>query len=693
MIKNIAIVFLIVMLVLTFFSNTIMNYSLPEINGKYAEYGSLRTGVRGSGVAQSSSVFEQAVKGEQRVVEVFVREGDRVVEGQVLMTLESSKEYNNEAEIESLESQLKSLEEAYERALLSKTAPDYTLDEMEIAEAREALEELKTRRAEYTPEAIDKINKEYSDLEKALLELDGKIESIEEELSEISESSDNEEIVKARAELERLKGVMDYAEESLEESREKLSEYSYTDLTSLNSQYDGYSRSLAKLYSSLEDLKKDNAHILSLEEKRDSAKSVYESSLAEYKSSYTAFDPETEPDDETQKSAWQSLKALYEAYLDAESDLSENEDEIKSVKAEIKSLEGQIEDMNYDMSLVSKEISKIKSENKNYAKYEQAVEIAEAEYENCKDNYEKAEKKLEDAVEKVSKGLTDELKSLKAERKELDKRLAVALEEKEKVDGINALDEEIKAGEKNLARMEYNLEKQKEADKRAESLDKYDMDKQKEEINSLRAEIRELRALPDEGEVEFKAKHSGRVTSFSCRVGDTLYDGSQVIAIESENSAYTLSFSVPNADAAKVRVGDTATVSGGYWGSNISAVLSETKTEQGGKTKLLTFELSGDVVSGQALTLIAGEKNTSYSSVVPKSAIHEDSKGKFVYITKKKSTPLGNRYVATRVAVEILASDDLNCAVSSVDYPNFYEFVITSTTKPISDGDYVRLAD
>ena len=34
-IKNAVIVFLIIMLLLTFFSNTIMNYSLPEVSAEY----------------------------------------------------------------------------------------------------------------------------------------------------------------------------------------------------------------------------------------------------------------------------------------------------------------------------------------------------------------------------------------------------------------------------------------------------------------------------------------------------------------------------------------------------------------------------------------------------------------------------------------------------------------------------------
>ncbi len=49
-VKNAIIVFLVIMLLLTFFSNTIMNYSLPEISARQIEQGgTLSEQIRGSG--------------------------------------------------------------------------------------------------------------------------------------------------------------------------------------------------------------------------------------------------------------------------------------------------------------------------------------------------------------------------------------------------------------------------------------------------------------------------------------------------------------------------------------------------------------------------------------------------------------------------------------------------------------------
>ena len=48
-VKNAIIIFLAVLLVLTFFSNTIMNYSLPEVAAQYPQSTTLTTKIRGSG--------------------------------------------------------------------------------------------------------------------------------------------------------------------------------------------------------------------------------------------------------------------------------------------------------------------------------------------------------------------------------------------------------------------------------------------------------------------------------------------------------------------------------------------------------------------------------------------------------------------------------------------------------------------
>ena len=56
-VKNVAIIFLAVMLVLTFFSNTIMNASLPEAAVQYVQSGAITTQIRGNGTITAKETY------------------------------------------------------------------------------------------------------------------------------------------------------------------------------------------------------------------------------------------------------------------------------------------------------------------------------------------------------------------------------------------------------------------------------------------------------------------------------------------------------------------------------------------------------------------------------------------------------------------------------------------------------------
>ncbi|MDK2809006.1 MAG: hypothetical protein PWP24_1743, partial [Clostridiales bacterium] len=110
-----------------------------------------------------------------------------------------------------------------------------------------------------------------------------------------------------------------------------------------------------------------------------------------------------------------------------------------------------------------------------------------------------------------------------------------------------------------------------------------------------------------------------------------------------------------------------------------------------GKNKIVTFNITGDVTVGQSLELSVGDKTAYYDTIVPNSAIHEDNKGKFVLAIQVKSSPLGNRYIATRLDVKVLASDETSSAISGSSTGS--EFIITTSTKPIQAGMQVRLVE
>lgn len=106
-IKNIAIIFLVIMLILTFFSKTIMNRTLPEVSTQNVTSGTITTQVRGTGTVVSDDPYNVIIDETRKVAGVLKHEGDHVEIGDVIYKLdgESSDELTNaKNEYESLKS-------------------------------------------------------------------------------------------------------------------------------------------------------------------------------------------------------------------------------------------------------------------------------------------------------------------------------------------------------------------------------------------------------------------------------------------------------------------------------------------------------------------------------------------------------------------------------------------------------------
>ncbi|MCR4904166.1 MAG: HlyD family efflux transporter periplasmic adaptor subunit [Butyrivibrio sp.] len=186
----------------------------------------------------------------------------------------------------------------------------------------------------------------------------------------------------------------------------------------------------------------------------------------------------------------------------------------------------------------------------------------------------------------------------------------------------------------------------------------------------------------------------GTISSLSLVAGESTKTDSAVAVIQIDGKAMTTSFSVSTTQAKKLKVGDIAEPQNAWYYSDFKATLSAIKNDSSdpANKKSLVFTIeSPEVNAGQSISLQIGESSSSYDFTVPNSAIRQDSNGKFILIVNQKSSPLGNRYVASRVDVEVLASDDTTSAISAS--LEGYEYVITTTTSPITAGQQVRLSN
>lgn len=229
-----------------------------------------------------------------------------------------------------------------------------------------------------------------------------------------------------------------------------------------------------------------------------------------------------------------------------------------------------------------------------------------------------------------------------------------------------------------------------DADVKAGKLQDIDFEVMKRDLEKKKKAVEDLSG--NNGGNEVTAKVGGTISEINVKAGSEAPAQDALMVIELTDRGYTVSITATAEQAKKVSVGDTAEVSAYWWGSEIKATLESIKNDpsSGGKNKLLVFTLSGDVEPGQNVNLSIGQKSQNYDSIVPKSAVRSDTNGKFVLVLTQKSSPIGNRYVATRVDVKVLAEDDVSAAVTGLSYG---DYVITTSSKPIEAGTLVRMAE
>lgn len=325
-------------------------------------------------------------------------------------------------------------------------------------------------------------------------------------------------------------------------------------------------------------------------------------------------------------------------------------------------------------------------------------------YKAAKENKDNADAALRDAQNKLDAIETklsvsgNDAAALQAQKEEATRTLAdaqiaandaainVDQTKRELDDKIAILDINKKAAEKNLK------EKQDALNKLTSNLTAISsLDALKEAVDEARKEVE--KQMEKSVDAVIKADIAGTVTTINAVAGKEVSAAQPVAVIQPEGKGYTMSFSVTKEQAQRLSVGDKADLVNSWRYDNVEVVLASIKPDktEPAQKKLLTFNVTGDVTAGQTLNISVGQKSATYDTIVPNSAIREDNNGKFVLQVVQKSSPLGNRYIAQRADIEVLASDDKQSAVTGS--LESYAFVITTSNKPVEAGQLVRLAN
>ena len=134
-IKNAIIIFLVVMLILTFCSDTIMNMYLPEVSTEAASAGKIREVVRGSGSVEVNQACQVKLETSRTIRSVNVKVGQEVKEGDVLFTLETG----DSTDLDTAKNTYLELQAEYQKKLLGNDY-NYSKDKQAIENARKEYE-------------------------------------------------------------------------------------------------------------------------------------------------------------------------------------------------------------------------------------------------------------------------------------------------------------------------------------------------------------------------------------------------------------------------------------------------------------------------------------------------------------------------------------------------------------------------
>ncbi len=632
MIKNFIIVFLVVMLVLTFFSNTIMNYSLPQVAVQYIQPGTITSVIRGEGTVESGDPYNVMVKQQKTVSKIHIKVGSIVKEGDTLISLDGEESEELKAAkkaLEEAEDQLEGAKEAYNKALLS--------DEVTNAIIASSQGELN----------IDELRRRISNAQAAVTAAENEVktcqsnyDAINNQISIVSSAYVSEA---AKAQVEKLKTEYDNAAAALETAKTNL-ETATADLTAANT-------ALAAAQSAVE---------VALAEKEAAQDELDElNHFLTLKNGHTAGTLTQEEEDE-----------FNEIIAADNTILTQINDRITVAEANL------IAATTVYNNAVNDAPSNIAATQADVAAKTTAKNNAQTAYNNANTACTKAKEAYENAKAQTESGEinnSDELSNLKYQLEVA----GVALKNAQA--NLTEKEEALKDLVGDIGQMETLNSLHKEIDKKKEAVDK-----QKEEVAKIEAES---------SAEEVKSPINGTILSVNVSSGKKTNPDEAVVTIQPEGQGFTMSFSVDNDKAKTITVGDEATVANSWWYNDVTGVVATIRPDpnDSNRKKLVTLNLQGSLTAGQTLTMSINSKTSNYDMIVPSSAIRNDNKGDFVLVVQSKSSPLGNRYFAIRYDIEILATDDVQTAIKGAF--EGYEPVVTTATKDITEGQQIRLSD
>lgn len=616
-IKNAAIVFLIIMLLLTLFSNTITNFSLPKVSASYVSKGTITEIVRGSGTVEAGDAYVMKADEARKIESVLVAKGDHVEKGDMIFKLTEAES----TDLAKAEQELADKELEYYKTLLTSKMTAGKAASVNSGGAASF---------GYYLNQIDEMQKKIEDAEQKVLEKQAVIDNlgVGKSVEAIRQTTD-----KLALDLEKAIATNDQADaqEAFSKWKNSILSEKELDISKANARIEGAKSTLSdavvqkksvlkQILTAMESSSIPTGGITA--EIIDSKSSINEVTEV-YNSFYGAIETAGKVDE---------FETLFESFRNV------TVPNIADMEAQLAGLQGQKAEIN----------------NMTYSSDWQAYK---------------------DATDRL-RSATNQLTVVTAADNKINAEYAAAADYATRDKA--AADAELTAIKADYDALINDVTKALDADKLSD-----DIERKREEVEKLREKAMGSSVV---------AEVTGTIQELKYVAGETTEAGKDMCTIIPDGKDLSIKISVDAKNAKRVKVGDVGNLEDA-WNYQDAVLVLESITddpESQGKKVFLNFSITSSTIKiGTNLTVNMAATSKDYDTIIPKKAKNHDQSGDFVYVITQKSSPLGVRYYANKVQINVLSDGDENSI--PVSGLNQGDYVIISSNKPVEAGKMVRL--
>ena len=411
---------------------------------------------------------------------------------------------------------------------------------------------------------------------------------------------------------------------------------------------------------------------------QDSAKSYSEPYYNSVRSLKTAK--------ERLQKAQAELQELQDSGTATEAQLQAAQEKVDAAQAEVDAANWSMESYNYKGDLAvtraTEELAKVtERQGEKVKKAEQALEEAKAELEKVKKESDVSEEALVVSARSALEGAERTLKTAQRGVEDTD----VATDEQ-----IFTAGRAVEAAQRAVEQAQRKAEENRLSaakDQRGREIERLGYESERREQARTLAELERVAA----GGGVLTAPIAGTVQSIMPETGRT-QDGVSVASLSRSDQGFQLEAATDEKSAEKLSLGDQGKVTyhqDGKAREAVGVVSAIGAADDKGQVKVTVTLPEGSYPAGVSAKLELSKRSEQYHACLPLGALRSEGDQDYVLVLQEKNTVMGIEQTVVRVDVTVLDRDSESMAVESSLMGT--EQVVTSSSKPIGEGDRVRL--